>query len=213
MCGRASSARRPGDDPPPALFPARREGSAGTRAELFPGLTLTRMCIQSEDFPHHHAARQGGLELTHCHMGRVGWSMKEGVTLYLGPGDLALHTMDCCAHSVLGFPLGYYEGVSLTLDPEKLAAQLPPVLAQAGVDPLGAAGAVLPQGAPGGADGRPELEPIFQPLYDLPRALRLPYYTLKVQELLLTLSRMDPPEEKQPTQYLSQQVELIRAIP
>ena len=59
---------------------------------------------------------------------------------------------------------------------------------------------------------RPELEPIFQPLYDLPRALRLPYYTLKVQELLLTLSRMDPPEEKQPTQYLSQQVELIRAI-
>ena len=118
------------------LFFQRGGKGALERAELFPGLTLTRMCIQSEDFPHHHAARQGGLELTHCHMGRVGWSMKEGVTLYLGPGDLALHTMDCCAHSVLGFPLGYYEGVSLTLDPEKLAAQLPPVLAQAGVDPL-----------------------------------------------------------------------------
>ena len=29
---------------------------------------------------------------------------------------------------------------------------------------------------------------------------------------MLPLSRMDPPEEKQPTQYLSQQVELIRAI-
>ena len=109
------------------LFFQRGGKGALERAELFPGLTLTRMCIQSEDFPHHHAARQGGLELTHCHMGRVGWSMKESVTLYLGPGDLALHTMDCCAHSVLGFPLGYYEGVSLTLDPEKLAAQLPPV--------------------------------------------------------------------------------------
>lgn len=182
------------------------------RAELFPGLTLTRMCIQSEDFPHHHAARQGGLELTHCHIGRVGWSMKEGVTLYLGPGDLALHTMDCCAHSVLGFPLGYYEGVSLTLDPEKLAAQLPPVLAQAGVDPLALRERFCPKGHPAVLTARPELEPIFQPLYDLPQALRLPYYTLKVQELFLTLSRMDPPEEKQPTQYLSQQVELIRAI-
>ena len=42
------------------------------RAELFPGLTLPRMCIQSEDFPHHHAAR---------HLGRGAWSCKEGVTL------------------------------------------------------------------------------------------------------------------------------------
>ena len=58
------------------LFFQRGGKGALERAELFPGLTLTRMCIQSEDFPHHHAARQGGLELTHCHMGRVGWSMK-----------------------------------------------------------------------------------------------------------------------------------------
>lgn len=132
------------------------------------------MCIQSEDFPHHHAARQGGLELTHCHIGRVGWSMKEGVTLYLGPGDLALHTMDCCAHSVLGFPLGYYEGVSLTLDPEKLAAQLPPVLAQAGVDPLALRERFCPKGHPAVLTARPEMEPIFQPLYDLPRRCGCP---------------------------------------
>ena len=56
------------------------------------------------------------------------------------------------------------------------------------------------------------LDHIFSPLYDLPEALRLPYYTLKVQELLLYLSQQAPAGERASNQYLSQQVEIIRAI-
>lgn len=74
--------------------------------------------------------------------------MKEGLTLYLGPGDLSLHPMDCCAHSTLRFPLNYYEGFSISLDPEALAAHLPPALAQSGFVPQQLLQAFCPQGRP-----------------------------------------------------------------
>lgn len=179
---------------------------------LFPGLTFSHLCFQGETFPHRHAAQSTALEITHCRRGRVGWEMREGLTLYLGPGDLSLHPMDCCAHSTLRFPLGYYEGFSLSLEPETLAEALPPALAQGAFVPRQLRRTFCPQGRPATLTARAELDHIFLPLYDLPEDLRLPYYTLKVQELLLTLSRLEPPGEKPANQYLSQQVETIRAI-
>lgn len=179
---------------------------------LFPGLTLSHLCFQGEEFPHHHDAQQAALEITHCRRGRVGWAMKEGLTLYLGPGDLSLHPMDCCAHSLLRFPLSYYEGFSLSLDPEVLASSLPPALAQGGFVPQRLLQVFCPQGRPATLTARAELDHIFLPLYDLPPTLRLPYYTLKAQELFLYLSRQEAPGEKPSNQYLSQQVETVRAI-
>ena len=150
--------------------------------------------------------------LADCRRGRVGWEMKEGLTLYLGPGDLSLHPMDCCAHSTLRFPLGYYEGFSISLNPDTLSQALPPALALGGVSPQEILRRFCPQGHPMSLPAQTALDHIFSPLYDLPEALRLPYYTLKVQELLLYLSQQAPAGERASNQYLSQQVEIIRAI-
>ena len=56
------------------------------------------------------------------------------------------------------------------------------------------------------------MDHIFRPLYDLPADLRPAYYTLKAEELLLYLAQTQPPKEGAPQAYLSQQVEVIRAI-
>ena len=58
----------------------------------------------------------------------------------------------------------------------------------------------------------PETEGIFLPLYDLPEALRLPYFQLKIQELLLVFSARYVPDQKTVTKYHSEQTELIRQI-
>ena len=142
---------------------------------LFPGLTLSHLCFQSETFSHRHAALDSGLEITHCRRGRVGWEMKEGLTLYLGPGDLSLHPMDCCAHSTLRFPLGYYEGFSISLNPDTLSQALPPALALGGVSPQEILRRFCPQGHPMSLPAQTALDHIFSPLYDLPEALRLPH--------------------------------------
>ena len=189
-------------------------GQAGRALEqvypLFPGLTFTRLVVQGEALSHRHPPQAAALELTHCRLGRVGWEREDGLTLYLGPGDLALHPMACCAHSVLRFPLEHYEGFSLSLDPAALAAHLPPVLA--GLAPEKLLETFCPQGRPAALPARRELDCIFLPLYDLPEELRLPYYTLKAQELLLYLSRLPPPPAGGSQEYLSQQVELVRTI-
>ena len=157
-------------------------------AQLFPGVLFSHLRFEGTSLPHHHPPHGSALELTYCRRGRVGWQMQ--TALYLGAGDLALHPRDCCAHSTLRFPLDYYEGFSLSLDPARLADHLPPALAQAGFAPHRLLADFCPQGKPVVFPAQPALEAIFLPLYDLPAPLRLPYYTLKVQELLLTLPRL-----------------------
>lgn len=179
---------------------------------LFPGAVFTHLWVLGESLPHRHAPLGSGLEITHCRLGRVGWEMQEGLTLYLGPGDLALHPMACCAHSLLRFPLGHYEGFSLSLDVETLGDHLPPILAQGKADPRQLPGRFCPQGRPAALPARGALDHIFHPLYDLPPDLCPAYYALKTEELLLYLSRAEPPREGAPQAYLSQQVEVIRAI-
>ena len=57
----------------------------------------------------------------------------------------------------------------------------------------------------------PDIDGIFRPLYGLPKHLRLPYFRLKVQELLLFLSRLSP-EDSGLAQYQSRQTALMQEI-
>lgn len=60
--------------------------------------------------------------------------MSEGISVYLGAGDLCLHTRECCADSEILLPLGYYEGIDLTVDLERLRGSEPEILREAGMD-------------------------------------------------------------------------------
>ena len=42
-------------------------------------------------------AARSTLEINHCRLGRVGWDLRDGMSVYLGEGDLSLHSADCCA--------------------------------------------------------------------------------------------------------------------
>ena len=52
----------------------------------------------------------------------------------------------------------------------------------------------------------------FSELYDLPERMYLPYFKLKVQELLLFLDMLDLENTKRLNQYVSRQVETIKEI-
>lgn len=180
--------------------------------EAYPGAVLTFHRFQAQEHAHRHVPRESVLEIDHCRAGRIGWEMDDGLTLYLGPGDLALHRMDRCADSVLRFPLGHYEGVAIELDVEKLAACLPEPLRQAGIDLPQLAERFCPGGGVTALPAGERIGRVFDVLYDLPQGVRLPYCQLKVQELLLFLSLMDPAAEKSFNQVRSQQVEIIKAV-
>lgn len=177
---------------------------------VFPGVDAAFAFFLASEVTIHHAALPSTMELFHCRSGRVGWNMQGNTAVYLGAGDISVHSTACCAHSAMMFPLGYAEGISLSIDLSQLADHCPLVLQQAGLNFAKIQEAFCgnhPVALPACTD----LEGIFAPLYTAGPDLRLAYLQLKVQELLLYLSHT-PQSEKRLTQYFSQQTELIKEI-
>ncbi len=180
--------------------------------DVFPGIVLTHSLYLDSHYGFRHAPLGAVMQINHCRSGRAGWEMHDGIDLYLGPGDLSLHMMDACAESVMDLPLGYYEGIAIMVDLDRLEREPPEVLREAGIDgghfyhKFCAAGSytAMPAG--------PQIDHIFSELYGLPPHLQLPYFKLKVQELLLFLSMLDPEKEKKLDRYLSRQIETIQAV-
>lgn len=179
--------------------------------QVYPGIRLSLLCFLSEQAAFRHPASPAVLEVGHCRAGRVGWNMKNGTSVYLGSGDLSCHSAVCCADSVMTYPMKYYEGISVSMDLETLADRLPGVLSDTVIDIRKLREAYCEPQKSVFISSCPETEGIFLPLYDLPEALRLPYFQLKIQELLLFLGRYVP-DQKAVTKYHSEQTELIRQI-
>ncbi len=179
---------------------------------LFPGIQLAFHQYLADQVRFQHPAHRSVLEINYCHRGRIGWNMHHHISVYLGSGDLCLHTLDCCADSQITLPLGYYEGISITIDPSLLGSQLPESLQEAAWKPDTLMQTFCGDGHPFALPTAPQLDSILGVLYDLPEELRLPYYKLKTQELLLYLSQIDPRATTHLPPYISQQTELIREI-
>ncbi len=179
--------------------------------QVYPGIRLSLLCFLSEQASFRHPASPAVLEVGHCRAGRVGWNMKNGTSVYLGPGDLSCHSAVCCADSVMTYPMKYFEGISVSIDLESLAGRLPGVLSEAAIDIRKLREKYCEPQKSVFISSCPETDGIFLPLYDLPESLRLPYFQLKAQELLLFLSRYVP-DQKAVTKYHSEQTELIRQI-
>ena len=57
--------------------------------ELYSGVELCFQTYLSSQFTHRHDAPASTvMEINHCRAGRIGWRMKDGLSLYLGEGDV-----------------------------------------------------------------------------------------------------------------------------
>lgn len=177
---------------------------------VFPGMEVSLNTFLADEITVQHRAEESVLELFYCRSGRAGWNMRGGTAVYLGQGDLTVHSMDCCADSVMMFPLGYFEGVSLTVDLEILSKRPPALLQEAGVQ----AEQLQTHFCAGGPTAIPAsetLEHVFAPIYAAPPAQKPAMLKLKALELLLDLTTMHT-ERKPIPRYVSRQTELVREI-
>lgn len=179
---------------------------------VYPGIALTFFHLQAENYQVHHAQGADVMHINHCRRGRLVWTMKEGETFFIGPGDLLLHLADCCSQSQIGLPLGSYEGVSISVELNTLTTNPPEILKEAGIDGEKLYKKFFQEGHAAAMPASDQIDHIFSEFYDLPEEVRLPYYKLKVQELLLFLSQMEISEENALDRTLSSQVGVIRNI-
>ena len=182
--------------------------------DLYTGISITFACFLGHKLAFHHRHRPSVLKIDHCHLGRIGWNMANGQSLYMGRGDLAVHSRDACKEAVtaITFPLGYYEGIIVSADLETLKNHLPSPLNEAGLKEgllfhkFGASREIFSFPA------NKRVEHIFSELYDLPQEMKIPYLKLKCQELLLFLYMEDPFDGKAADPYYSDQVEIIKSV-
>lgn len=107
-------------------FRAVTAGKGGMEAyETFPGIEVSFNVFLASEIKFQHDASDSVLEIYYCRSGRVGWNMQDGTAVYLGTGDVTAHSMACCADSAMMFPLGYSEGISISVDLKQLSSICP----------------------------------------------------------------------------------------
>ena len=168
---------------------------------VYPGIEVSFHQYLADKVQFHHKAIHSILEVSHCRKGRIGWNMRNHISVYLGAGDLCLRTMDCCADSEMSLPLGYYEGLSFSLDLKVLQNHCPQIVREANIDIQRLHQKFCEKGTPVAIPSSNIIEGIFDVLYELSPTLLLPYYKLKAQELLLYLSQWEPSEGKEVIPY------------
>ena len=200
----------------PLWTPERQLAQTGLgelrRFELYPGMELAMTSFHGERVQLEHEPLADVLEINYCRKGRIGWSMRDGMSVYLGPGDLELHTMDRCAVSAITLPLGYYEGITLTLDAGRLERDGLWFFRESGIGCPALAQKLCPGGRPLALPANTELARIFDPLYTVSERLWRTCCKLKALELLLYLDEFVPERERQLGQYRSSQVDTIKEI-
>ena len=179
---------------------------------VFSGIEVSLNQFCASRFSFHHEPMHSVIQINHCRNGRMGWELKDGSSIYLGAGDISLHMLDTCAESEMSLPLGFYEGMAISVDTQKLAADMPEIINDAGIDAVKLTKKFCGNGKVTALPASEKISHIFSEMYDLPEKMCIPYFKLKVQELLLFLDMLEVSEEKELTKYFSEQVEIIKEI-
>lgn len=180
--------------------------------KLTSGMELSYYIMYNENLSLHHDSLSNVMEINYCHAGRMGWKMRNGASIYLGPGDFSMHTMDVCADSNLSLPNQYYEGFTLYVDLNLLTTQPPELLKGTWITGEFLFEKYCSNDSFSSFAGNEETDSIFAGFYDQPEAFASSYRELKAMELLLYLAKAEPEKEKHLNEYQAEQVALIREI-
>jgi len=186
-----------------------QEKSINESTPLYPGIELCYLTFSSEPISVQHKAISHIIQINYCKAGQIIWEMKNGNRIYLNPGDFSLHTMKACTDSVLNFPSGIYQGLTIYIDLQVTSDNPPELLRESNIFETVLSEKFCQNDNPVFLARNEQSENIFSAFYDQPEELKLSYQKVKVLELLLYLSKMNFISQNRLTQY---QPELIASI-
>lgn len=178
-----------------------------THYAVFPGITLTYRDVHLQEYT---AAPETGniIAIDHCREGRMECASQERF-FYLAPGDLSISRREGGDRTF--FPLSHYHGVTITIDVDKAPNCLSCLLQDVNVRPTALAKKFCGDTGYFVLRAKPFLAHIFSEMYSVPERIRMGYLKVKILELLLFLSDLDPKEAEQNRSYTPAQVQLAKA--
>ena len=186
--------------------------STMTAYDVFPGVILSFNDFHMERYHSSYVPDRRILVIDHFREGRMEYSAGDGRIGCTSAGDMKLDLRRQHTGEFI-FPSCHYHGLTVAIDLDIIGQSLSEEVKDFPVAPeeiitrfsLGAYPRVL--------HGMKEADHIFGELYRVPEKTRIPYFKVKILELLLYLNAMTVPEDENEQPYFYRtQAEKVRAI-
>ncbi len=192
----------------------RNETGDGTMTvyEIFPGVMLSFNDFHMERYHSTYTPHRRILAIDHCREGRMEYTAGDGMVGYTASGDMKLdlrlqHTGDFL------FPSCHYHGLTIAFDLDIVGASFPKEIQNFPATPDAIISRFSLGKYPRILHDMKETDHIFSELYRVPEKIRIPYFHVKILELLLYLDAITlPKKENDPPYFYRTQAEKVKSI-
>lgn len=180
--------------------------------EVFPGVMLSFNDFHMERYCSGFVSDNRILAIDHCREGQMEYAAKNGMVGYMTSGDMKLdrrrqHTGEFV------FPSCHYHGLTAAFDLDTAGQSLAEEIKDFPVRPEQIIKHFCLEDYPRILHDMNEAEHIFGELYRVPAKIRIPYFKVKILELLLYLDAVTVPEREDDRPYFYRtQAEKVKAI-
>ena len=194
-------------------FHLENESGVGdiTLYHVFCGIDLVYNDMHMEYCNKHQAPASGVMEINYCKEGRSECLFKENEYCYMSAGDLSFCSLQDNAHQS-EFPTSHYHGITITVNFSLISDEMKHILELLTVDLEHIRELSCKQNFTI-IRANPTIEHIFSELYTVPEKIRYGYIRVKVLELLLILTELNPTANQTDHLHFSEaQIEKVKQI-
>ena len=197
-----------------SVYQFRNDTGDGTMTcyEIFPGAMLSFNDFHVAHFDSAYVPGRNMFVIDHCREGKMEYLAAENAYAYVGAGDIKMDRRLTHTGRFI-FPSSHYHGLSIAFDIEIAASALSKEVKDFPIDLTALQQKYCPGRYPHVIREMGAAEHIFGELYQVPEKIRIPYFKIKIMELLLYLDALElPKEQKERPYYYKTQIEKVKAI-
>ena len=181
-----------------------------TQYDLFPGVYLMYNDFHMEGYDSAFHTTEDMLCIDYCRQGRMEYPAGPDAYSYVEAGDLKLdRRLEHQGHFT--FPLSHYHGITIGFTLPLAVQSLKGWVREFPVDLVRLQEKFCAGRHPRVIHGAPSVDHIFQELYAVPEQIKLPYFRIKVLELLLYLDALELDGRTEKPYFYKSQVEKVKA--
>ena len=185
---------------------------AMTRFHVLPGIDLIYNDFHMQRCCSRFRPDNDMIGIDHCREGRIEWGMGNGSYVYLQEGDLQITPKQQHAQE-FGFPLNHYHGITVALSVGEAEKTLAGIWDGIPVDLSALRDKFCTGSKPFIMRAADSVKHIFSELYAVPGSIRIPFFRIKVLELLLFLSVVPIPKGGEQRPYFSKKhVQAVKSM-
>ena len=197
-----------------SVYQFRNDTGDGTMTcyEVFPGAMLSFNDFHVAHFDSAYVPGRNMFVIDHCREGKMEYLAAENAYAYVGAGDIKMDRRLTHTGRFI-FPSNHYHGLTIAFDMEIAASALSKEVKDFPIDLTALQQKYCPRRYPHVIHEMGAAEHIFGELYQVPEKIRIPYFKIKIMELLLYLDALElPKEQKERPYYYKTQIEKVKAI-